>query len=337
MISYLETKYTNLISYKLQKFKKSGKGYNFRCPYCGDSKKSKTKARGWIFYSKDYHETRYHCFNCSKDLRFDFFLKDQDYNLYAEYLKDKLFDNKQEKVQPLKKVEQKQTVQQKKYSINLKTIYDLKDDHPAKKYVLSRNISEDKTKNLYYSPKFKTWVNSLIPNKFENINNDEPRLIIPLLDENGSLFGFQGRSFKKNDNLKYITLLLDENKPKLYGLNNLNKNKRVYALEGPIDAMFIENAIASAGGKITTNISKANIPKANCVVIYDNEPRSKETVKKMERAIEEGFSICIWPSELKENDVNNMITAGIDAKAVIDSNIYTELQARLRLIEWKKI
>lgn len=335
MINYLEQKYVNLISYKLKRFKKTGINYNFRCPYCGDSKKSESKARGWIFYSKDHSTTKYHCHNCGKDTKFEYFLKDQDYNLYTEYLKDKMLDGTSSNTIPSLQKKDIAPVVQVTKQINLKSINELKEDHPARIYVSSRAIPTSRFNDLYYTTKFKTWVNTLIPNKFEYTNKDEPRLIIPLLNEEGKMFGFQGRSFKPNDPLKYITILLDDKMPKIYGLHNLNKSKTVYAFEGPIDSMFIQNSVASAGGKIETNLKKAGIESA--VVIYDNEPRSVYTVKKMLNSIEAGYPICIWPDNIKESDVNNMVLHKINVQQIINDNIYNGLAARLKLIEWKKV
>ena len=334
MINYLEQKYVSLISYKLKKFKKVGSNYNFRCPICGDSKKSESKARGWIFSSKD-SPTMYKCHNCGIIKKFWEFLKDQDYNLYAEYLKDKILDGSgNTSIPSLQKKIVTPTAPVTK-PIQLKSITELKEDHPARLYVASRQIPEDRYDELYYTKKFKTWVNTLIPNKFEHTDKDEPRLIIPFLNETGKMFGFQGRSFKPNDPLKYITILLDDEMPKIYGLHRLDKNKKVYSFEGPIDSIFIPNSVSSAGGKIETNLKKAGIN--NAIIVYDNEPRNPDTVKKMMKAIEAGYEICIWPDTLKETDINNMILHKINAKALIDDNIYKGLSARLKLIEWKKV
>ena len=55
-MSYLDTKYINLASASLQKYKKVKNGlWTFRCPYCGDSKKNKNKTRGYIFSVKGDH------------------------------------------------------------------------------------------------------------------------------------------------------------------------------------------------------------------------------------------------------------------------------------------
>lgn len=334
MINYLEAKYVSLLSHKLLKFKKVGEGYNFRCPYCGDSKKSKSKARGWIFAAKD-NSCRYHCHNCGAAKKFEFFLKEQDINLYSEYVKEKMVNkHSNTKLQPIQLL---QAVKKKEvYLLKLRKISDLKLDHPARLYVYQRKIPEKYYDRLYYAPKFKAWVNSLVPDKFKSVEYDEPRLIIPLIDEKGVFFGFQGRSFKKEDNMKYITILLDKDKPKIYGLDTVDINKRIYVFEGPIDAFFVDNSLASAGGRIDSSLPKLKIDKSRFVIVYDNEKRSKETLKKMEKAIDCGYGICIWPDNIKEKDANLMFLAKKDVQSIIDSNIYYGLQAHMKLLEWRK-
>ena len=62
-MSYIDSKYLNIIGPQLLKFKKKGDFlWNFRCPYCGDSEKSRTKARGYVFRKKN--DLFYKCHNC---------------------------------------------------------------------------------------------------------------------------------------------------------------------------------------------------------------------------------------------------------------------------------
>lgn len=341
-MDWLDTKYANMLSLRLERFKRVNNNFNFRCPVCGDSKKNKSKTRGWIL--TDNTKSRFYCHNCSASMAFPKFLKFVDHNLYFEYVKERLLENSGGKT-----VEKKPdfTVTMKKPEFvkstglsTLKKISSLPVDHPAKLYIQSRYIPPEVHHKLFYAPKFKAWVNSVLPGKFRDVTKDEPRLIIPFLDENKNLFGFQGRSFKKNDDLKYITILLDESKPKMFGLDTVDPTKTVYALEGPIDSLFIQNAIASAGGRIDSNLQLTNLPKDNIVIIYDNEPRNKETTNKMESAIELGYKIVIWPEIIKEKDINDLIIAGHSRdsiKNLIDMNIYYGLAAKLKLITWKKI
>lgn len=340
MHSWIETKYINLLSPRLERFKKLNGSYNFRCPYCGDSKKSKTKARGWLFTKNG--ETRYFCHNCSASKKFRWFLKDTDLTLYYEFVKESLVEGEKEKtdlqefVDKMKQPEYVKTTNLKA----LKKVSQLAPNHHAKQYVMKRYIPPQTHHKIYYAPKFKAWTNTMIPDKFENLDYEEDRIIFPLLDAEGKMFGYQGRALNKNEELKYITIMLEE-RAKIFGLDTVDLDKPIPVFEGPIDSLFIDNSLASCGGKVTTNLDMLNTSMDNFIVVYDNEPRSKHTIKKLEQTIEDGFNVCIWPEEVHEKDVNDMILKGgltaPDVKKIIEQNTYRGLSATLKLNEWKKI
>jgi hypothetical protein len=151
------------------------------------------------------------------------------------------------------------------------------------------------------------------------------------------MFGFQGRSFHNKTDLRYITILLDDSHGKLYGLDRVDTTRTVYCVEGPIDSLFVDNCIASAGGDIISDLELLDCDKSNVVVVYDNEPRNADTVVKIEKAIDNGYSIVIWPDDINEKDVNDMAIAGLDVQYILRRNIFKGLQAKLRMMEWKKI
>jgi DNA primase len=204
---------------------------------------------------------------------------------------------------------------------------------------MKRYIPPQTHHKIYYAPKFKAWTNTMIPDKMDD-KYEEDRIIFPLIDRNGKMFGYQGRALNKNEELKYITIMLEEH-AKIYGLDTVDLSKKIPVFEGPIDSLFIENSLASCGGKVTSNLELLNTPKENFIVVYDNEPRSKHTIKKIEQTIEDGFNVCIWPDEVKQKDINDMILKGKltapDIKKIIEANTFRGLTATLRLNEWKKI
>lgn len=218
----------------------------------------------------------------------------------------------------------------------LKKISQLRHDHPAKLYVIKRKIPPKLHSQLFYAPNFNKWVNSFIPKKMPDIV--EPRLVIPFIDKKNNLVGFTGRSFG-NENLRYVTVMINDSSPKIYGLDRVNLTKTTYILEGPIDSMFIENSIAMAGTGIENAGQLAGIDPSRCVMVYDNEPRNKDIVKKMRKLIKKGWSVCIWPESIKEKDVNDMVLAGMQPEAImniIKENTCSGLEASLRLETWKK-
>jgi len=339
MSLWLDHKYVGLLSNRLERFhRKTSDLYNCRCPLCGDSKKDLTKTRGYLIARKG--SVMYYCHNCGASMGLGKFIQQVDNTLYDEYIREVLLDkNTNREVEHDVKPDITKIVWPKYLTDSplktLKKISQLRYDHPAKKYVDKRMIPTPYHAKLFFCPKFKQWVNGIVPDKFENVENDEPRLIIPFLDKQGNLFGFQGRSFKKNG-IRYITIILNNDYPKVYGLDSCNLNEKVYIFEGPIDSMFIKNSLAMAGSDLSGSLS---IEPNNVIMVYDNEPRNKEIVKKVERSIEKGYNVVIWPEHMEEKDCNDMVMAGMglaDLKLIIDCNTKRGMEAMLAFQMWKK-
>ena len=322
-MDFVDVKYINLISARFQKFKKVKNNlYNFRCPICGDSQKNKNKARGYLYQVKN--NTNFKCHNCGVNISFNNFLKQIDSTIYKQYTFEKFKDGKTGKnfivEEPVFKFEApkfKPKLDLQKASCN--------DD--AKNYLESRKINPDK---FYYTDKFKSWTNSL-KDVFDDTTRDEPRIIIPLFYQN-TLIGFQGRALGPSK-IKYITVMFNDEAPKIYGLDEIEKDKTVYITEGPFDSTFISNAIALCGAD--GDVSKWGI--YDCVWNYDNEPRNAEIHSRISRAIDRGEKVVIWPSSIKEKDINDMILSGLNIQSVIESNTYSGLEAKLKFTTWKKI
>ena len=333
-MSYLDDKYLGLISPRLEKFKKVRAGvYNFRCPYCGDSQKHKNKARGYIYQNKaDYN---FKCHNCGMTRSFTYFLKDRDQPLYDEYIMERYKEGLTGKgtVTPEPKFTFPQPKFRKKDICDeLTKISELNTTHRAKKYLINRGINEDTLSKLYYCPNFKEWTNKH-KKIFDNTNHDDQRIIIPLRHSDGQLFGYQGRSLDPTSKMRYITVMLDEDAPKLYGLEKINTKKPIYILEGPFDSLFVENSVAMCG----SDVDIRSFGWSDYIWVFDNEPRNREIVSRIERCINRGDKVIIWPSHIQEKDVNEMILAKYDICTILESSVYSELTAKLKLNLWKKV
>jgi transcription elongation factor Elf1 len=322
-MDFVDVKYINLISTRFQKFKKVKHNlYNFRCPICGDSQKNKNKARGYLYQVKN--NTNFKCHNCGVNISFNNFLKQLDPVIYKQYTFEKFKDGKTGK---------NFTVEEPKFNFEVpkfKPKLDLpkaSENSISKLYLEKRKLNPDK---FYYSDKFKEWTNSL-HQTFDSTERDEPRIIIPLFYQN-TLVGFQGRSLGPNK-IKYITVMLNDDAPKIYGLDEIQKTETVYITEGPFDSTFIRNAIALCGAD--GDVSKWGINDA--VWIYDNEPRNAEIHSRISRVIDRGEKVVIWPSAIKEKDINEMVLSGLNVQSMIESNIYSGLEAKLKFTTWKKI
>ena len=162
---------------------------------------------------------------------------------------------------------------------------------------------------------------------------DDPRLVIPFFDKDENLIAAQGRSLRGGDKLRYVTIKVKENAPKIFGLNTWDENKTTYIVEGPIDSLFVENSIAMAGADLSTYMKL--FVNTDVVFIYDNERRNKEIIKKMEGIISDNYKIVIWPTHVVEKDINDMILNDIDVMDIIRSNTYQGLIAKTRILEFK--
>jgi hypothetical protein len=345
---WLDIKYISQLSFRLRNFKRQGNDkWNFSCPFCGDSKTNKYKARGYIFERKG--KLRYYCHNCNiPGVTVPKLIKHLDPMMYDEYTKEKLVDDpeKREKTDLQVFVEKmKPPVFVKSSPLkHLKKISLFAPSSAVKMWVDARMIPQDSHYRLFFVKQFKHWVNEYcIPDKFDadSLTRDEPRLVIPFLDEEGNMFGFQGRSFKKNAKVRYITIILDDTKPKVFGIDKINKElPHIYVVEGPLDSLFIPNCVASCGSDLTTSLHNIVNDKSKFIVVYDNEPRNEEIVKKINKAIEAGYNVCIWPDGVVEKDINDMVLAGYTPAKVVDiinENVYSGLTAKLRFSEWKKV
>lgn len=338
----IDVKYINTISNRLRNFKRvSDNIYNFSCPICGDSKTKKNKARGYIYDKKGYYV--YHCHNCNVSMGLINFIKTLDVSLYKEMVFEKFRNEKSSEeieFEEWNKKFQKPKFMHSDVLKGLRKISQLSSDHPIKLFVESRKIPNPYHAKLFFCPKFMHHINNIIPNKFAEdvLKFDEMRLLIPFISHNKDVHALQGRSIKSNSNNRYITIVLDESTPKIYGLDTVNFNNKVYVFEGPIDSMFVPNSIATAGGDLVSSLK--GYDKTNIVIIYDNEPRSKETVEKIDKAIHLGYSVCIWPNNIEHKDINDMVLSGLSSEFIsyiINQNTYRDLAAKLALTKWRKI
>ena len=224
----------------------------------------------------------------------------------------------------------------------VESLLDLKPNHKARKYVEDRKIPERYYKELYYCSEFKDWTNSIIPDKFSSLDYDEERLIIPFFSPLGKMYGYQGRLISPDSprELRYISIMIDELQPKIWGWNNVDFNRPYYVVEGPLDGMFLENGLATAGGKISQELLKINGNIDNAVICYDNEPRSPHTVDKTWKAVQSALHVVIWPSDFQPKDINDMRLAGYTEKSInqlLRECTFKGLDAQLQFTRWKRI
>ena len=322
-MNHVDSKFIGFVSSRLQKFKKVKSNlFNFRCPICGDSQKNKSKTRGYLYTVKA--DVNYKCHNCGASMTFSNFLKEIDPVLQKKYVFERFKDNSTGRGTVVEEPVFKFEAPKFKKSLNLPKA---SDNPRSDGYLTARKLD---TSKFYYAKKFKKFVNTLKPT-FDDTRYDEERIIIPIY-YNNNLIGLQGRSINPNP-VKYITVMLDDDAPKIYGLDNIRTDAPVYVTEGPFDSTFIRNAIAMCGAD--ADVSRWGI--SNPVWIYDNEPRNREIVNRIAKTIDNGDSVVIFPSSIDEKDINDMVIAGHDVQKIVECNTYSGLEAKLKFNTWKKI
>ena len=321
----IDSKYIGLVSSRLQKFKRvKANLYNFRCPICGDSIKHKNKARGYFYQVKT--NTNFKCHNCGASLSLNNFLKQIDSTLHKQYTLEKFKEGHaggRNFVVEEPKFEFKQPIFRK--GLDLPKASDVT---VAKEYLEKRKLDPSK---FYFTNKFKQWTNTQ-KKTFDTIGRDESRIIIPMYDENRNLIGFQGRSLGPNS-VKYITVMINDDAPKIYGLDTIETEKPIYILEGPFDSTLVENSVAMCG----SDIDIGSFGWSDYIWVFDNEPRNREIVNRISKTIDRGDKIVIWPSTVTEKDVNDMTMSGHNVMNLLESNTYSGLKAKIKFNNWKKI
>jgi len=320
----VDSKYITLLSSRLPKFKRVKPNlFNFRCPICGDSQKHKNKARGYFYQVKA--NTNFKCHNCGASSSFNNFLKRIDPTLHKQYTMEKFKEGHTGRnfVVEEPKLEFKKPVFRKKLDLPRA------DEVPiAKEYLEKRKLDPSK---FYFAYKFKEWTNTQ-KQTFDTIGRDESRIIIPMYDEDKILIGFQGRSLGPNS-VKYITVMINEDAPKIYGLDKVDNEKPIYIIEGPFDATLVQNGIAMCG----SDLDIRSFGWSDCIYVYDNEPRNREIVNRINKTINGGYKVVIWPKSIVEKDINDMVLGGHKIMSVLESNTYSGLQAKIKFNYWKKI
>ena len=320
-MNQIDSKYIGLVSSRLIKFKRVKSDlYNFRCPICGDSKKNKTKTRGYLYTIKA--DVNFRCHNCGASMTFSNFLKEIDPVVHKQYVFERFKEGTtgrgtvvEEPVFKFETPKFKTTI-----DLPLASTVDI-----SRTYLEKRKL--DPTK-FYYAERFVEYVNS--HNQSMDVK-EHPRIIIPLYYEK-NLVGVQGRSLDSNS-VKYITTIFYDDAPKIYGLDTIRRGAPVFVTEGPFDSTFIRNSIAMCGAD--GDVRKWGV--SNPVWVYDNEPRNPEITTRISNTISRGESVVIWPTNINEKDINDMVLAGHDVQSIVESNTYDGLEAHLKFTTWKRI
>lgn len=344
MSAYIQRKYLDVISNRLDRFSwKSDKLANCRCPICGDSEKNSKKARGFFILRNDSTGDFYYylCHNCGYTRNFSMFLKEHHADYYSLYRSEVYLEKNGSKPKPKAEVE---TLQIKRPEFNTSLIWnnatrieDLSLDNEHRRYLLSRGVTEEYWNRLFFTEDYKQMVSDYSPAEGKKLQGFDPRIVLPLYTKEKKLFGFVGRTINPSRE-RYLTIKLDQEHTKVYGLDSMASSGPTFVLEGPIDALFIQNSIACCGTYLSPLYIKENI--SNPVVVLDNQPRNIDVVNTMLKYVKADIPVVVWKNiSTSLKDINDMVLSGIKPQHLVDfmkKNTYTGMQAKLEIEFWKK-
>jgi transcription elongation factor Elf1 len=355
---WIDRKFLGFISSKLEQFKqKSTDLYNFRCPYCGDSKKNKLKARGYVYRkSNDYF---FRCHNCGVSTTFAKFLEHVDGATYKQYILERYATGQTGYGSNVKKPnfeqlkgnayarlqstlnnsrgdsEEPESLERTWRAFAHYSIENLPEEHYARTYIKNRKIPNKFWSEVLFVPKFKDFLDEHFPEHGKDDVPNDDRIVLLYTNESGEITNVAGRALS-DTKIRYVTVKITDEK-KVFGLHRLRKQERIYVLEGQFDSFFISNSVAS--GDSNLGGLAAVLPELDVVLVYDKEPRNKDIVKQIEKSIDKGYQICLFPEEIAGKDVNEMIQNGLteeQIKTIIDNNTFSGLSAKLKFTHWKR-
>lgn len=341
-MKYIDVKYIRILSPQLELFSDKGNDlFNFRCPICGDSERDRTRARGYVFPADN--KLIFKCHNCGDARGISGLLRAVDPRLADEYRMEMFEARFGRKMQqdidieklitpaPLFKANTPSKVLLALDGVS--RLYDLPNDHEARQYMGKRKI--DNLNGLFYCDD-DIVLEKLSPAYERRIRGGASRILIPFADRTGNLVGLTGRALSP-DALRYLHIKIDEDAPLIYGLDKWDPTQHTYIVEGQFDSMFLPNALAVGGSDLAK--MTAIVDKNRSVFVFDNEPRNRENIGKIQKLISDGYSVCIWPKSIEQKDINDMVLAGVkpsSVKTTIDLNTAFGLSAELALNDWSR-
>lgn len=346
----LEKDFVSRVGTELDLFSwKDAKVANCRCPYCGDSKKKKTKRRGYFFIGQDKNGKQngyaYKCWNCGITVSLYDFLEFKNPSLHREmkfeYIKkmkrEEEFEFRHESPKNVVKPEKPKTLPYRPdLMLQYPTIFELPTDHRARVYAeKTRMLPKESLMRIYYVEDFPGLVSELDPDK--DLSGSIPRIVFPLYTRDKELFGVSARCIGSESELRYITIKRPDSKHiKVYGLERYNPDKIGFCLEGALDSEFLVNAVSLTGA---SRLKRGSYPfnPDTTIMVYDNEPRNRDIIKYMKQSLNNGLSVCVWGKDYPYKDVNEGIQGGWTSEMIsnyIVENSFKGLQGLARMAAW---
>ena len=290
------------------------------CHICGDSK-TKRKKRLHLFTKDNVHDS-VHCFNCGYSSSAYNYFKE----FHSEYFSQYKLELNSQKLSSLKEIdlsEFKETIEQP-ISLDEFKKYFTKLSNDSLEYLTSRNFSKsDIEKMIVFEGK---GVVELFGKKV-NLNGF---IVIPLINEDNLVYGYQARNIKEK---KFLTIILKDY-PKLWGLNTIKNTNQLYIFESIFDAVSsgFDSTLAVLGISSAKNILE-NYKEA--VVFFDNQYLDEASKKTCLELAKLGYKIVIWDKNIKAKDVNELLNflTKDEIQRIARTETYEALKAYIKLSE----
>ena len=344
MSIYVDRKYIGMIQYRLDGFvQKKPDLYNFRCPFCLDSKKSKNTKRGYIYKLQKVEAYAYRCHNCGMSISFGHLLEFIDGSTYKQYVLEKYCEggNKHTPVEKPTFASLKgnaaEYFRNHPKNLSISSIYSLPEDHIAKSYIEHRLVPKKFWTEIYYTEKFFDFLNTDFPDhgKTEKECPNDARIVLLYTDQNGYVTHVAGRALSKDSGLRYVSIKVSDADRKTFGTHRLDLQQPAYVVEGQFDSLFLDNCVASGDSNLVGVVD--HFPTGDWTVVFDNEPRNKQIVHAVEVAIDKGYKVVVYPDTIEQKDINDMVLAGVDVKTVVRENTFKGAIAMLKFLRWKRV
>lgn len=340
MSLWLEEKYLRLVSPQLDRYvQKHPHVFNFRCPLCGDSERVKTKARGFCFPKGQI--LIFKCHNCSVSLPFAALLRRLSPRLYDEYLLETLKEKGTSHAPenpPAETLRLPEVAIGRTPSMLLRRLDRVPPTDAVRAYVEGRKVPVSALPRLWGTTHCQSWLTPLVgEDKSAKVVDDKEYLVFPFTMPNGDWYGCQVRAL---DEKIYVTFRWEHDPLKVFGLDCWDPKQTTYVVEGPMDSLFVPNAIAACGSdllgipRILTDLGFMG-PRDPVVYVWDNEARNSEVTRHMRHAVRLHEQVVIWPKGYPK-DINDMVKAGLDPVATIKSRTFRGLSAELEYTMWSK-
>lgn len=315
---YQEVELANQLS--LPRGKRVPTGFNFGCPFCNEGHSHGKKRRAYLLINSPKHDhIRFYCHNCNLDLSFRSFLERFNITIFDEYRekeKRHFLDRLKGKKKVKNAIIQKSTGEFERLVLDKEVFRPVAFHQKAVSYCRQRKIPKGVVDRLFYVP-----ADIEIPTIFEPLRD---MVVFPFYAAD-KIYGYQGRSISKK-------LFHTHSQPglKIYNIFNVKLGQNVYCFESIIDSFYIDNSIAMVGSGLGAE-QREKLSQVTFVLDNDN---SDDLYRKLEKLVNNGERVVIWPDEVKEKDVNEMVVRGWNLKEInrmIDERTFFGPMAKIKL------